>query len=384
MNFLFKPSITVFSLFFGLAIVDFIRTEEKSVIIAPKENPKIQVAILLDVSGSMNGLIEQAKAQLWNMVTVMGKAKCEQGNPMIEIALYEYGRTTNDVNAGYIKQISPFSSDLDQLSQELFKLNTDGGDEYCGHVIKTSLSELTWDTASTNYKVIFIAGNESFLQGNVSWTEACKLAKSKGVIVNTIYCGDKAKGIQEHWNIVGECGTGSYTNIEHNYVDEYIPTPYDSSLFLLNTQLNSTYIGYGNLGEAGASKQAHVDLLNVSQSRRTAAQRIAVKAKGAYNNSSWDLIDAVKSDSTFIAVVDMKTLPDSLKKKSRAELKETVRQMTAQRNSIQEEIQKINGKRESYVAAEKKKKAQNSVSTLETEVENIIRQQVQRFNMKIE
>src|ERR1700712_4938373 len=68
--------------------------------------PKIQVAILLDVSGSMDGLIEQAKAQLWNMVNTMGKARCT-GNtaPQIEIALYEYGRTTNDARKGYVKQI---------------------------------------------------------------------------------------------------------------------------------------------------------------------------------------------------------------------------------------------------------------------------------------
>ena len=45
--------------------------------VVPKsKSQKIQVAILLDVSGSMEGLIEQAKAQLWNMVSVMGKAQC--------------------------------------------------------------------------------------------------------------------------------------------------------------------------------------------------------------------------------------------------------------------------------------------------------------------
>src|SRR4051794_14027814 len=58
--------------------------------------PKIQAAILLDVSSSMNGLIDQAKAQLWNMVSVMGRVKCENGIPKIEIALYEYGRSEND------------------------------------------------------------------------------------------------------------------------------------------------------------------------------------------------------------------------------------------------------------------------------------------------
>jgi len=39
-------------------------------------NPKIQAAILLDVSNSMDGLIDQAKNQLWNMVNVLSKVTC--------------------------------------------------------------------------------------------------------------------------------------------------------------------------------------------------------------------------------------------------------------------------------------------------------------------
>ncbi|MGZ5286814.1 MAG: hypothetical protein ACXWB9_06505, partial [Flavisolibacter sp.] len=219
---------------------------------------KIQVAILLDVSGSMDGLIEQAKLQLWNMVSVMGKAKCDNETPSIEIALYEYGRSSNDIKAGYIKQINPFSGDLDQISKDLFALKTNGGDEYCGHVMLTSLTDLAWDTSKDSYKVIFIAGNEDFLQGNVSWTKACEEAKKKGVIVNTIYCGDKMQGVKEHWNLAMECGSGSYTNINHGAVLEDIPTPYDSALFTLNTKLNGTYIGYGSAGFANKSKQEAV------------------------------------------------------------------------------------------------------------------------------
>ena len=129
-----------------------------------KSNTKIQAAILLDVSNSMDGLIEQAKAQLWTMVNVMGKAKCNGETPKIEIALYEYGRDNNDLRKGYVKQIAPFTSGLDNLSQKLFQLTTNGGEEYCGYVIHTSLNELNWDTTSSNYKVIFISGNEDFLQ----------------------------------------------------------------------------------------------------------------------------------------------------------------------------------------------------------------------------
>ncbi len=187
-----------------------------------KQQPKIQVAILLDVSSSMDGLIEQAKAQLWNMVSVMGKATCNNVSPQIEIALYEYGRSNNSVKDGYVKQLMNFTTDLDSLSQTLFNLKTDGGDEYCGQVIYSSLSNLNWDSATSSYKVIFIAGNEDFLQGSVSYTKACAAANKKRVIVNTIYCGDRMQGIEEHWNLAGECGNGSFTNINQDAAMEDI------------------------------------------------------------------------------------------------------------------------------------------------------------------
>ena len=349
-----------------------------------KTSPKIQVAILLDVSGSMDGLIEQAKAQLWNMVSVMGKATCDNVNPQIEIALYEYGRSTNDVKQGYVKQINGFSTDLDQLSKNLFALNTNGGDEYCGHVMLTSLKDLSWDTSSASYKVIFIAGNEDFLQGNTSWTKACEEARKKGVIVNTIYCGDKMQGIKEHWNLAGECGMGSYTNINHGAKIEDIPTPYDSALFTLNHQLNNTYIAYGYEGNEALAKQQEVDAMNYSMNKSVAAKRVAVKGnKGLYRNSSWDLVDAYDTDSTFIAKVDMKTLPVALQNKSRAELEKIVREKNVERATIQKEIEKVNNQRESFIATERVKKVSVD-ATLESEVEKIIKVQARRFNKVIQ
>ena len=349
-------------------------------------NPKIQVAILLDVSGSMDGLIEQAKLQLWNMVSVMGKAKCDSVTPGIEIALYEYGSSSNDARAGYIKQINPFSTDLDQISKDLFALKTNGGDEYCGHVMLTSLTDLNWDASKDSYKVIFIAGNEDFLQGNVSWTRACEEAKKKGVIVNTIYCGDKMQGVKEHWNLAMECGSGSYTNINHGAVIEDIPTPYDSALFTLNTRLNGTYIGYGSAGFENKSKQEAVDVMNFNSNKAAAAKRVSVKGKkGLYSNTSWDLVDAYEADSTIISRVDVKTLPDSLQKKSRKDLKVIVQIKNKERGYIQQEIEALSQKRDHFLATEKVKLvSRSSDPTLESEVEKIIKEQARRYRMVIE
>lgn len=357
----------------------------------PAEKPaqhKIQVAILLDVSGSMDGLIDQAKAQLWNMVTTMGKAKCGDNlAPKIEIALYEYGRTTNNAKLGYVKQINGFLSDLDSLSQNLFSLKTNGGDEYCGHVIYSSLNELKWDAAADNYKVIFIAGNEDFLQGDVVYTKACALAKDKGVIVNTIYCGDRMAGIKEHWNLAGECGNGSFTNINQNAKAEDIPTPYDDALFSLNNKLNETYISYGNTGALKKGKQVQMDKANTAMSKSAGLQRVVVKNNaGVYKNAEWDLVDAKNENKNMLVTLDKKSLPDSLQRKSTQELEKFVLQKSSERTIIQKEIAKTIVQRNDFITAEKlKTKTTNPAEpTLETAIEKIIKTQAMRFNMKIE
>ena len=349
---------------------------------------KIQVAILLDVSSSMEGLIDQAKAQLWNMVNTMGKAKCAGDiAPKIEIALYEYGRSSNDVKQGYVKQLNGFISDLDSLSQNLFSLKTNGGDEFCGHVIYSSLQELKWDAAPENYKVIFIAGNEDFLQGDIQYTRSCSDAKQKGVIVNTIYCGDKMQGIREHWNLAGECGNGSYTNINQNAKEEEIPTPYDSMLYVMNGKLNNTYIAYGDAGILGYAKQGSMDAANSSMSKSAGLKRIAVKGrKDLYRNDNWDLVDRYSIDSVAVLKMVKEELPDSLRNKSKDEIKKFIGEKSKQRALIQQQIVDLNNKREAFINIEKARNLadKNNAPTLETEVEKIIKEQAKRFNMLIE
>jgi len=386
MNLFLKPAIAFVSSWLVLSFSTPVKQVSTETLVPKKSKSKIQAAILLDVSNSMDGLIEQAKAQLWNMVSVMGKAKCNGETPQIEIALYEYGRTNNDVNKGYVKQISPFTSDLDKLSQHLFSLTTYGGDEYCGQVIHTSLDELNWDADSNSYKVIFISGNEDFLQGKVHYTLACSEARKKGVIVNTIYCGDRLQGIKEHWNLSAECGNGNFTNINSDAKQEEIPTPYDSTLITLNYKLNGTYVSYGANGAGGYALQGKMDAQNVQVSTAAGIARISAKADDKlYFNSTWDLVDAKSNDKEILKKIDLKTLPDSLKNKNKEELEAIIAQKSTERTKIQNEIKDISTKREAFIVEEKARRAKgNTDQTLETEVEKMIREQVKRYNMKID
>src|SRR5688572_9237992 len=112
-----------------------------------EKKPLVQIAILLDTSNSMDGLIEQAKSQLWKICNEFIKAKQDGVTPEVHVALYEYGKSSLSRDSGFIRQIQPFTQDLDKLSEELFALRTNGGDEYCGWVIQRAVEELSWDSS---------------------------------------------------------------------------------------------------------------------------------------------------------------------------------------------------------------------------------------------
>ena len=111
----------------------------------------IKVALLLDTSNSMDGLIAQAKAQLWQIVNELSLAKYGGKNPHLKIALYEYGNDGLEQSDGYLRKVLDFGNDLDLISEKLFSLKTNGGSEYCGTVIQKSLDELVEKLRDKNY-----------------------------------------------------------------------------------------------------------------------------------------------------------------------------------------------------------------------------------------
>jgi hypothetical protein len=183
----------------------------------PDRDQKIMIALLLDTSNSMDGLIEQAKSQLWKIVNELAGAKCDDGaRPTIQIALYEYGNDNLPSSEGYIRLVSPLTSDLDVISEKLFALTTNGGNEYCGYVINKSLKQLDWSSGKADLKMIFIAGNEPFTQGPIPYYTACALAKEKDVVVNTIHCGEYGVGIETSWKRAADLTGGTYMAIEQD------------------------------------------------------------------------------------------------------------------------------------------------------------------------
>jgi len=340
-------------------------------IMASKDN-KIQVALLLDTSNSMDGLIDQAKSRLWNIVNTLTTLKYNGQAPQVEIALYEYGNDgLKDEN--YIRQVTPLTQDLDLVSEKLFALRTNGGSEYCGAVIRDASMNLNWDGNEKSMKLIYIAGNEAFDQGKINYKDVIAKAKNKNIYTNTIFCGSRDEGIQMFWQNGASLGDGKFFNIDSNQKVIYIETPYDAKISQYNSQLNDTYISYGSRGAEMKMKQNVQDSNAEMQSASNAVERAVSKSKkNAYKNDHWDLVDKAEKDKSYLTSIKEEELPAELKGKNRAEIIKIVAEKSANRDKIQREIEILARKRQEFIDSETKKRGNSDSDDLGKAIEKSI------------
>ncbi len=334
---------------------------------------RIQLAILLDTSGSMDGLIDQARSRIWKIVNELAAARKNGRAPRLQVALYEYGQNSIPSAAGYLRRIVPLSEDLDRVSEELFRLRTNGGDEYCGRVIQEAVRGLEWSRGNSDLKMIVIAGNEPFTQGSTDYRDACREAIKHGIVVNTIFCGSYQEGLQTAWKAGADLADGQYVAIDADNAPPPVSAPQDNEIARLGRELNGTYIAFGREGGKGKTRQEAQDMNAASVSQEIAVQRIAAKAAPQYGNSAWDLVDAKKSGAVKLEEVPEADLPQTMKGMSMNERRDHVAAMQGKREGLQKKIAALHAERERFVRA--KMKNQTGAGTLDEAIIRALRKQ---------
>lgn len=312
--------------------------------------PKIQVALLLDVSNSMDGLINQARAQLWKIVNELAQMQKQGQQAEMELALYTFGDDRLLAADGFVKQWNAFSKDLDLISQNLFALTTSGGEEYCGWTIEEAVDELNWTTKASDLKIIVIAGNESFAQGTKDYVRSCEQALQKNIIINTIYCGSCPDGRSLSWEDGAIRGQGKYMCIDQNETVEFIPTPYDSLINIQNQKLNNTYFGYGSRGKKRKAMQLEQDEAADAFSAQNMTERALSKSSHVYSNTSWDILDFYLDDTEEVLKLKDAELPEILKGKTKKEKVEILEDLKTEREEIKKEIGSLSQSRTLFLA----------------------------------
>lgn len=378
--------------------------------IPPTDGPIIQLCLVLDTSNSMDGLINQAKARLWSVVSELGRAsekhpcpRCGPTRPQLQVAVYEYGNNTIEASDGYVRLRIPFTTDLDLVSEQLFSLTTNGGLEYCGWAIRKAVSELAWvpvsggaqpgldispvpvpcirgggaahDVMGQNagpratvvcdvppvdglvidnhqqpvMRVLVIAGNEPFTQGTVHYAEAIAEAVASGIRVHTVFCGDEREGRTTGWADGARLGNGRYMSINQDTSFIDLATPFDGRLLDMNTRLNATYLPYGGTpGRVAFERQAAQD--RSSAVTGNLVGRASVKASASlYSNIHWDLLDALEAKTITLEQLKPEDLPEVLRGKSIVDQRRIVESYQRDRERIRGEMSSIARERAEYL-----------------------------------
>ena len=327
----------------------------------------VQIALLLDTSSSMDGLINQARSQLWTMVDQMGKmTRVVDGKTRgvrIELALFEYGNARLAASEGYIRQVLPLTTDLDRVSEQLNSLFTNGGDEFVGQVITRAVTSLAWSKDPAAMKFVFVAGNEEFDQGPVTAAAAMKAAAGADIHVQLIYCGPE----DPTWKAAATLASSDLMTIDQNVVAQAIAAPQDDEILQLGNQLNSTYLAYGSGGAAASARQSGADADSAKLSKKVALERSQLKAKPSYRNESWDVVDAVARDGAFLDKAKDDDLPAELRGKTLAERQALVAAKAAARAELQAKLARLAAERTAFLA-EQAKQAAPAAPSLETEL----------------
>ena len=331
-----------------------------SVLANPNSGPtghsrKVDIVIALDVSGSMSGLIASAKQRLWDIVNELGRA---QPQPELRISIVSYGNPEYGAETGFVRIDLPFTSDLDAVNQTLFGFSTNGGDEYVARVVSTSVGQLAWSAEQDALRILFVAGNEAATQDPlISVRQATQLANAKGIVVNTIYCGNANDSLAAGWREVAAMTNGLYASIDQNSAAvANIATPMDEKLNALNQTLNDTYIAYGEAGERYRENQLDQDRNAGAMSSSAAASRVVTKAGKLYDSSKWDLVDAVNSGKA-LEEIEVENLPVPMQAMDNEEREAFVKAQAGKREALQAEIRELGKDRRVFIENERKKQA---------------------------
>jgi len=342
----------------------------------------IDIAICLDISGSMNGLIDSARARLWDVVNELARIK---PTPNLRVALYSYGTPRYPRETGWIQKDLDLTTDLDALYEKLFALKIGGGTELVTRVCRDATEQLKWSEDKDSLKLIFVCGNEPANQDRlVSLKDAADKAKGRGIIINPIFCGGAQDRDAVSWVELARLAGGRFTSIDQRRGVVAVNAPQDRKIIELGAKLNSTYLAYGKDGQSRLQNQARQDANAFRGGKGAAAGRYSSRATPLYRAEGWDLVDRVTKDPKF-DVTNLKDaeLPECMRKMTPEQRVAHVKEMTAKRRALQKQINDLTAERNAYVAKELKRQQGKGGQALDAAIRETLRIQAAERGIRI-
>ncbi len=314
--------------------------------------PRIDVVFVLDTTGSMGGLIQTAKEKIWSIATTMASA---QQAPEIRIGLVAY----RDRGDAYVTRVTDLSSDLDSVYATLMDFEAGGGGdgpESVNQALYEAVNTISWSEQDQAYQVIFLVGDAPphMDYNEVRYPEIVAAAMNKGIVVNTIQCGDMPMTV-EPWSQIAALSNGEFFQVEQAGGAVAFNTPFDEKIATLSAELDSTRLYYGSEEEKDRMKEKVVatDKMHAGLSFASRARRAEFNAsEGGRANllGENELVAAVVDGKVALDDLDAAALPAALQAMAPEEQAEFIVATAGKREELQRQIRELSEERGDYIA----------------------------------
>ena len=319
------------------------------------ERPKVEVVFVLDTTSSMRGLIDAAKEKIWSIASSMASA---QPAPDIHMGLVAF----RDRGDAYVTKVVDLSQDLDSMYATLIDFKAEGGGdgpESVNQALYDAVHSISWSQDPNSYKVIFLVGDappHMDYQNDVKFPQTLSVATRKGIVVNTIQCGQHVE-TQQVWQMIASNTDGEYFNVAQDGNAVAIATPFDEEIAALSEELDETRLFFGDAEEKvkhrkkiDATAKLHAKSSVQSRARRAVYNATAAGEANLLGES--DLVAAVESGRIDVTEIEAEVLPESLQALSKDELADVVATTSVKRGELNQQIKELAAKRQSYLEAQ--------------------------------
>jgi hypothetical protein len=309
------------------------------------QRPRVEVAFVLDTTGSMGGLIEGAKRRIWSIARLIGEGR---PRPELRIALVGY----RDQGDAYVTRVHDFSSDMDAVYANLSAFDAGGGGDWPEHVsraLSDAVHRVSWSQGEA-LRLIFLVGDappQVGYQDGFDYRRHAREARERGIVVETIQCGP-AQDTAGFWREIAQLGMGHYAQIDGQGGMPVRITPVDAELARLNAELAGTVV-------AGGSTAEQVVVARRLESRKAMAPAAAAEAAGYYGRADKlaekDLVDMAEPEQKRELAQMRKAAspPATLAGKSDAEALAYLKAQKETRTKLQARVVTLQKQRDAYL-----------------------------------
>lgn len=319
---------------------------------AAVQAPRVEVVFVLDTTGSMGGLIQTAKDKIWSIATTMASA---QPAPEVRMGLVAYRDRGDD----YVTRVTNLSDDLDSVYATLMDYRADGGGdgpESVNAALSAALDDISWSQDPDTYRVVFLVGDappHMDYQDEERYPAILAQAQARGIVVNTIRCGNSSQ-TEQAWRQIAALAQGDYFSVDQAGSAIAIATPYDAELASLSAALDDTrvYFGTGEARQKAEAKAAATHKLHTDASEAARARRAAFNASASGKANQFgdlDLVTAVKDGRVKLEDVAPEALPQPMQVMAPAEREAYVARQAEERERLHEQVQTLAEKRDAYL-----------------------------------